>query len=106
MSEVETRARSGEAWVATGCDRQGVYQCRRRPGRGKQCFNLLYMARERASREHSCAVEDVRVREISPFVFMTEGCGVRSNYHCEMLGDVARCMLEADERRSDAPVTE
>lgn len=102
-TEVRTSARSGDAWVATGCHRQGVYQCRKRPGRGPQCFNLLYMARQRAAREHSCAVDDVRVREISPFVFMTDGCGVRSNYHCEMLSDVARCILEADQRPSQAP---
>lgn len=58
------------------------------------------MARERASREHSCDLWDVRVQEISPFIFMTEGCGVRSNYHCEMIGGVARCILEAEESRT------
>ena len=97
-TDIEVSKRStGEAWVAKGCHRQGVFQCE---AHGADCFNLLLMARQRAAREHSCAVEDVRVQELSPFVFMTEGCGFRSNYHCEMIGGVARCMLEADERRA------
>jgi hypothetical protein len=97
-SEIRTSSRGGgQAWVAKGCRRQGVYQCRRG---STQCSNLLLMARERASREHSCDFWDVRVREISPFIFSTEGCGIRANYHCEMIGGVARCMLEADESRA------
>ena len=97
---IELLRRGAATFVATGCTRQGVFQCA-----GGRCFNLMGMARDRASREGTCTFDEISVREVTPYVFRTEGCGVIATYHCEILAGSARCLMESREEPGSEPAT-
>lgn len=100
--EIVVRQHRPRVYSATGCGREGLLQCRETGH--PRCFDLMQLARERASRERSCPMEQVSVAELSPFVFVTTACGARATYHCEHLGQETRCLLESrEEEATDAP---
>lgn len=87
--QVSIIQRSNNTFVATGCNRQGVYQC----GRRDRCVDVLALAKDRGRRELRCP--GVRVEEISPRVFRVAGCGQEASYRCELIVDAFRCILES-----------
>jgi hypothetical protein len=92
--------RSSNTYVATGCNRQGVYQCARRD----RCVDVLALAKDRGRRELRCAA--VRVEELSPRVFRVAGCEAEATYRCKLIVDAFRCVLESIAREAPSvPLT-
>ena len=92
-SRVEVRSRAQDTFVATGCDRQGVYQCYETQGTSR-CVDLAWLARDRAAREFDCDALEVDLDEISPYVFRLRGCENEATYHCEITDARARCLRD------------
>lgn len=92
---LDVSRRSLDTYTVHGCGRSGIYQCPQGPGIDYRfCVNLALLARERAAEELRCELEEVRVQEISPFIFRSGGCGREIVYHCEATDGRPRCLTE------------
>lgn len=97
---LDVSRRSLDTYIVNGCGRSGIYQCPEGAGIDYRfCVNLALLARERAAEELRCELDEVRVQEISPFIFRSSGCDHEIVYHCEATDGRPRCLTErsADE---------
>lgn len=91
LEEVVIRFRpEPNTFEARGCGNTGVYKCRK-DGR---CEDLTDAAKHRFIAEAPCN-GDVVVREVSPKVFLAEGCSLQATYICTFKNALVQCILES-----------